>query len=55
MTKKKRIRRSYHDGAQAERKSILRFLTSSRCYNMAALDIWIRNRVKRYRKRKGGL
>jgi hypothetical protein len=46
---------TYHDGAEQERSAILRFIHGPKCFNLAALEIWIKARKDRYRKRKGGL
>lgn len=44
-----------HEGAQMERQSILRFIRRNHVLSVAELEAWIRKRVERYRKRKGGL
>jgi len=48
--------KTYHDGAAEERRSWLRKLRSSpRHTYVDELIDWGRERVKRYRQRKGGL
>ncbi len=44
-----------NDGANMERQAVLRFLKRNPILSVAELEAWIRKRIERYRKRKGGL